>query len=129
MNPIEQQIIAVVQARSAALVAGDVAALERILHPDFVYVNSQGHKTTRADYLGRFAHPDGGPKWEQQELSEIEVHRHGDTAIVTCRVHDVANWGEYHLDAVFRSTFVYIQAAEGWRCVAGHTSEIAAETE
>lgn len=127
MNPTEQAIITIVKARSAALVAGDVPALERILHPEFIYVNSQGIKTTRAEYLGRFANPDGGPKWEKQDLSEIEIHVHGDTAIVTCRVHDVAHWGEHHLDSEFRSTFVYIQSADGWRCVAGHTSEIVVE--
>lgn len=127
MNPVEQAIIELVHARSAALVRADVPALEQILHPAFTYVNASGQLTDKATYLGRFANPDGGPKWEKQDVSEIAVRVFGDTAIANCRVHDVATWGEYHLDASFRATFVYLKTADGWQCVAGHSSPIEEE--
>ncbi|MBZ0314802.1 MAG: nuclear transport factor 2 family protein [Anaerolineae bacterium] len=127
MNPTKQAIIAVVKARSAALVTGNVAALERILHPDFVYVNSYGLRLNRADYLGNFANADGSLKWQSQDLSDIEIRLHGDTAIVNCRIHDVFHWGEELVEGDFQSTFVYIRSSDGWQCVAGHTSDIVSE--
>lgn len=120
----EQTIIDLVHARSAALVARDIPTLERLLHPDFVYVNAWGEVRDKASYLGRFAASDGGPRWERQDVSEVVVRLQGACAVVTCRVHDVAHWGDDTLDAVFRSTFVYIETADGWRCLHGHTSPI-----
>lgn len=127
MNPTEQAIIAIVKARSAAVVAGDVAALERILHPDFVYVNSYGLRLNRADYLGNFTNSEGDLKWQSQDLSDIEIRLHGDTAIVNCRIHDAFHWREELVEGDFQSTFVYIRSSEAWRCVAGHTSDIVVE--
>lgn len=125
MSPtLEQLISELVQARSTALVQGDIPTLERLLHPDFVYVNAWGEVRDRASYLSRFADPANGPKWERQEVSEVSVRVYSDCAVVTCRVHDVATWGDNKLDAEFRSTFVYVNTRSGWRCVQGHTSSI-----
>lgn len=61
-------------------------------------------------------------RWHAQELDEVDVALHGDTAILTGRVHDRATFGGEAFDAWFRTTFVYVRAGDRWRCVAGHTS-------
>lgn len=127
MNPVEQEIIRLVHARSEALVKSDVDAMRAILHPDFVYVNAGGYVSDRESYLGRFVDPDDAPTWELQDVSEISVRIFGDMAIANCRVHDVATWKEHRMDASFRSTFVYLNTPDGWQCVTGHTSPLDAE--
>lgn len=75
----------------------------------------------RAEYLERYVRaPD--VRWHAQALEDVEVHRFGDTAIVTASVHDRATFGTQELDAWFRSTFVYAKTASGWQCVAGHNT-------
>lgn len=124
MNPVEQEIIRLVHARSEALVNADVEAMGNILHPEFVYVNAGGYVNHQEDYLAQFVDSEGGPSWERQDVDEITIRIYGDIAIVNCRVHDVATWQEHRMDAHFRSTFVYLKTPDGWRCVSGHTSPI-----
>lgn len=111
----------VARARSSALVARDAAALTSILDERFVYTNASGERMDREGYLARYVRsPD--VTWHDQELEDVEVALHGDTAILTGRVHDRATFAGQDLDAWFRTTFVYVRSGDRWRCVAGHTS-------
>lgn len=106
--------------RSEALVRRDVAAMERLLAPDFTYTNAAGEGMDRATYLDRYLR-DPGVRWERQALEGIEVRPVDGAAVLTCRVHDVADFGGTRLDARFRSTFRLARDASGWRFVAGRT--------
>jgi ketosteroid isomerase-like protein len=110
--------------RSAALVRKDVAALDRILAPEFVYTNASGEVLDKEKYLARYVR-DPNVRWLSQELEDVEVRVAGDIAVVTCRVRDRAEFGGQSLDAAFRSTYVYVREEEGWRCIAGHTGPAA----
>jgi ketosteroid isomerase-like protein len=123
-RPIDDEhaaLLRLARARSEALVARDEAALAAILAEGFVYTNASGEVLDRAQYLDRYVRaPD--VRWHAQALEDVEVRRFGDTAILTARVHDRASLGAQELDAWFRSTFVYVKTAGGWRCIAGHSS-------
>lgn len=110
--------------RSAALVRKDVAALDRILAPEFVYTNASGEVLDKEEYLARYVR-DPNVRWLSQELEDVEVRVAGNSAVVTCRVRDRAMFGGQSLDAVFRSTYVYVREEAGWRCMAGHTGPAA----
>lgn len=57
-----------VEARTAALVAGDADSLTRLLHADFAWTTNAGARLDREEYLRRNA--DGTTRWMHQELSD-----------------------------------------------------------
>jgi len=114
-------VLAAAQRRSAALVNKDVAALQLLLHPDFVYVNASGHVLDRDQYLDLYVRPPE-VRWTRQTLESPQVVQVGSVAVLTCLVHDVARYHDDHLDETFRSTLTWVHTVDGWRCLAGHTS-------
>jgi ketosteroid isomerase-like protein len=123
VQPVDTQEEAVrrlVAERTAALVRKDVTALEHILAPAFVYTNASGEVLDKDSYLARYIH-DSDVRWLSQVTEEVAVRVVGETAVVTCRVQDRAEFNGRLLDATFRSTYVYVRDAAGWRCLAGHT--------
>jgi ketosteroid isomerase-like protein len=114
-------LVRLAQVRSDALVARDEGALTSILAEGFIYTNASGEVLDRAQYLERYVRSPS-VRWHAQELEDVAVHRFGETALLTARVHDRATFGTQELDAWFRSTFVYVKTANGWQCVAGHSS-------
>jgi ketosteroid isomerase-like protein len=106
--------------RSEALVRRDIAALDRILATEFIYTNASGAVLDKEAYLSRYVR-DPNVKWLSQDIDDIAVRVFGDSAVVTCRVKDRADFDGQVLDAAFRSTYVYVRNAARWQCVAGHT--------
>lgn len=106
-------------ARRDALVGRDRKALERILAPGFAYTNASGEKMTRDEYLALYV-DSGRMTWTSQELSQVDLSLFGDTAVVTCLVHDVATWDGAPLDAWFRATHVWKARERRWVMLAGH---------
>jgi ketosteroid isomerase-like protein len=64
----------------AAMVAGDRAALERMLSPSLVYVHSPGFSETRERYLAGVAK--GSYEYESVRSRETRVRIHGDVALI-----------------------------------------------
>jgi ketosteroid isomerase-like protein len=124
-SPAIEEVKTLALERSRALVGRDLATLDRILAPEFVYTNASGDFADKQTYLARVSSP--RVAWISQELRDVEVRVVGDTAVLTAEVHDRATYEGQPLDATFRSTFVYVRSAAGWRCVAGHTSPVAAD--
>jgi hypothetical protein len=120
---IRGELVRLAKARSDALVRKDAETLGRILADEFVYTNASGESFDKSNYLARYVQsPD--MQWLAQDLDGVEVRLFGETAVLTCRVHDRAKFGTQTLDAYFQSTFVYLKTSAGWRCVAGHSSDI-----
>jgi hypothetical protein len=123
MNAAEA-VMQLARERSRALVEKDARALDRILAPEFIYTNASGQVLDKATYLARYVEPPE-VQWLLQELDHVQVRVFGDAAVLTCRVHDVARFGEHRLDAHFQSTYLYVNTAAGWQCVAGQTGPAA----
>lgn len=124
MTPVEAaraEIAALFAARAEALVRGDAGYFRRLLAAEFRYTNASGSVFDRAGYLA-FYLESGRAKWRSQEWDELDVQVHGDVAVATCRLHDVATFDGEPLDARFRSTQVFARRDGAWRYVAGHTS-------
>jgi ketosteroid isomerase-like protein len=66
--------------RYAAMLGKDVAALERLLHPDLVYMHSSGIADTKASYIAGVR--DGVWTYHRIERSDQTVLRHGTLALV-----------------------------------------------
>jgi hypothetical protein len=117
-----ETVLEAIRRRSDALVTKDTDVLLALHHPGFVYVNASGDVMDREEYLDRYVRADD-VRWVSQTVTDPRVTEAGGTAVVTFLVHDVARAGAYELDATFRSTQTWIRSDEGWRCLAGHTSE------
>lgn len=122
MNPSpEGELRELLAARTSALVAGDVGALQGILADDFAYTNASGVVFDKTAYL-EFYVTSGEMRWQSQDLDDIRVRVYGNVGVVTCRIHDRASYRGAGFDAWFRSTQVFVQQAGRWRYMAGQTT-------
>jgi ketosteroid isomerase-like protein len=106
----------------AAVKANDAAAMDRILHPEFILVLGDGRTESRADQLDEAR--GGRITWEHQEedAGTQTVRVWGDTAVVTARL-----WIKGRKDGVaferrlwFSDT--YVRTPGGWRYAFGQAS-------
>jgi hypothetical protein len=81
-----------------------------------------GARLDRAAYLALYA--SGKLVFHAQEVSEFEARVYGDTAVVTCLLDDRASYEGQDFEARFRTLQVYVRSPQGWRWVAGQTTEV-----
>lgn len=116
-------MLAAAKRRSDALVAKDVQILVAIMHPDCLYINSQGTVLSRDEYIDTYVRSDE-VRWSSQTLLEPRFASTGEAVVLTCLVQDVGAFFGQPLDAEFRSTSTWIPTVDGWRCLGIHTSQI-----
>jgi hypothetical protein len=116
------EVLALVDARAAALAAQDWAVVEAQLHPDFVYTNSRGEQLSKAAYLDFLR--DGPLRWRRQSLESPSVVTLGDVAVVAAIVvDDLLVDGDPHV-LRFATTQTYVRDQDGWRYLAGQTAPV-----
>jgi hypothetical protein len=115
------ELSVLVHSRLTALIARDRQLLERLLDPAFQYTNASGKVFDRDAYIRTYA-LDTGVVWSAQTLSDVSLTQCDAIAVLTAVTHDVAQFGDYRLDASFRTTQVYRRSAGTWQYLAGHTS-------
>ena len=121
----QETILRLAHARAQALVSKDSAAMRRLLADDFRYINASGMVLSKDEYLEAYVAA-AEVRWTSQDLDDCAVACYGDTAVLTCRVHDRGELELEPFDAIYRSLFVWVRAAGEWRCVAGQTTAVAA---
>lgn len=75
-----QTLIALEERRCVALVSGDLAGIETLLHPQLLYVHSTGVVNNKPELLDFLAHR---IRYEAVERQGLAVQRHGDVAWMT----------------------------------------------
>jgi hypothetical protein len=110
---------AVAERRAQALANRDWSTLESALHPEFVYVNAQGIRLSRDDYLGFVR--DGPLRWKEQRLEDVQVVALATVAVLTATVVDHVQIGEERHRLVFASTQTYVREDDQWLYLAGQT--------
>ena len=109
-----------------AAVAGDRAALEGLLGPDFEFVSAEGRVFTRDRRLDALTA--GGAVFARLEFTDRSVRAWGSAAILRARF-----LAEFHPDADGArtdqgvSTLVLLRGSEGWRICHQHNSHLSAE--
>jgi ketosteroid isomerase-like protein len=106
------------RALQAAMRASDVAALERLLHPDLLAVGPDGSLVDRAADLA--AHASGRFHIASLEEEQLDVREAGDTAVtfVVLDVRGTIDGGD--VSGRMRYTRTWVRAREGWRVLAAH---------
>ena len=110
---------------TAAELAGDTEKLGDLLTDDFYGVGPLGFVLPRPAWLGRHGQ---GLDYEAFDLDEIQLHHHGDVALVTARNNTRGSFRGQPVPEAVRATLV-IQADSGRRRLAAiHMSFIAGTT-
>mgnify|MGYP001378745964 CR=1 FL=1 len=103
-------------ARIAAMLAGDVSALDRLLDEQLTYMHSTGHADTKQSYL------DGvrNKVWEYKEIrrEDMRIAVSGGTATIFCHL-----MAAYHMRGEARQVdsnalAVWSKASGSWRLLA-----------
>ena len=118
----DDDILALEAELRAAMMANDVAALERLLDDGLVFAGPDGAVATKADDLA--AHRARRLRLTRLDPSDRHVLRLGDVAVVSVRMDMAGSWDGAPLDGAYRYTRVWCARPEGWRIVAGQVGAV-----
>lgn len=120
MADTKAEILALDRQRLDAMIAADVAALDRLLHRDLKYTHSSGTVDTKDSYIRGVREK----LWHYQSIktSDESVVLCGDTALVHCRLQiDVVVGGaDRKVDS--RALTVWVKNGGRWQAVAVHST-------
>ena len=120
----EQSVRRFIEEYATALSSNDAGSLDRMIAPDYSFVNQAGVIQNKAVRLAPLR--SGDLKYVRVSYDQLQVHLFGNTAIVTARVKvKGANKGA-DISGVFRSTLTLVRgsAAATWKLVASQTTTI-----
>ena len=107
-----------------AMLANDVAALDRLIDDALVFTTLEGVVIGKQDDLD--AHRARRLQLTRLEPSDQRVLRCGATAIVSVCMEIEGTWDGAPVGGALRYTRAWCERADGWRVVAGHMSTIPA---
>ena len=123
-NAIENEILEAEERLRQAMLGSNVDALDELLAPELIFTNHLGQVLGKRDDLT--AHESGVVEIDELTPSERRVQLHGDTAVVSVRVHLVGRYAGTPAEGDFRFTRIWAKSASGaWRVVAGHAGIVA----
>ncbi len=110
----------------AALIEGNVEALNQLLADDFILIDVlSGSEIAKASLLS--ALESGQLKFEAIEPADSRVRLYQGTAVVTGRTKLSGRFGDAAFAARSRYTHVYVQQEDHWRLLAAQGTQIAGE--
>lgn len=111
--------IAAAEARlAAAMLAGDVAALDELLADDLVFVDQGGRLLDKAADLA--VHRSGQLRVTRLDLSDRVVRAADDTVLVVVRADLAGTWEGAPFAGRFRYSRLWRREPRGWRIAAAH---------
>ena len=119
---VDESIVHAEAALRAAQLAGDVNALDALIHDDLLFTGPDGRLATKADDLA--AHRDGVVRFLTHTPRVLTARPVGPDVVVTSlRAHLTLIAGGANVDLPFCYTRVWARGeSTGWRVVAGHVS-------
>ncbi|MFP9118994.1 nuclear transport factor 2 family protein [Flavobacterium sp. RNTU_13] len=106
----------------AAMKSSNVDELITLLADSLVFTNQNGHLVTKADDIA--IHEGGKLEIYSIETSARLIYTYDDVAVVSV-VQDLGGAVDGHTYAgIYRYTRIWKQFADGWKVIAGHTSQI-----
>jgi ketosteroid isomerase-like protein len=118
---IAQTITHLEQQWAEAQAAGKPEVVAPMLADEFITIGTDGKLTGKQDLL---AHLKPG-HWEQNEISDVKVIVHGDTAVATGLWTGKGMMGDHKIDLQERWTDTWVRTPSGpWQCLASQQTEI-----
>ena len=105
----------------AAMLAGDLPALDRLLDDALVFTDQAGRTLGKPDDLA--AYRSGLLRLSRADIADRAIRMAGDgAAVVTLRAELAGRWDGTPFNAAFRYTRVWHRTDTGWRLLAAHCS-------
>jgi ketosteroid isomerase-like protein len=121
--PAQQEVLQFERDASKAFLDPDVAALERVLTPDFTLTLSNGEVNTRADEINELR--SGKVHYDVFENYDMLARLYGnDTAVVLGKTRVKGTADGKSFDRVVQFTDTLIKRDGRWQLAAGHVSRI-----
>jgi ketosteroid isomerase-like protein len=108
----------------AAMRASDIAALERLLHPELLAVGPDGALVDRAEDLA--AHASGRFVITELREEQLEVREAGDTAVTFVVLQVTGTIDGADVSGRMRYTRTWVRDGDSWRVLAAHIAPAAA---
>ena len=121
MTPDVVALVQLQHALSQAWIAGDRAAVEQIIAPEWRSTGPDGRQSDRAAVLGE-VFESRVHRIDRVDIDEIDVRVFGDSAVVTGRTHGVGAFEGMPYDVWIRFTDTFVRRKGQWQAVASHAS-------
>jgi ketosteroid isomerase-like protein len=122
-----EEFAALLSAWAAAIIANDVAAIERLVAPEWVFV-TEGGIDPGARFLAAVA--SGDLTHDRMRFEVLRVHTYGEVAVVTSRGSNSGAYQGESFQADEWTTDVFVRRDGSWRCTLTQlTPAIAAQAE
>jgi ketosteroid isomerase-like protein len=120
---IDGEIAAVEAELRAAQLGADVAALDRLISEDLLFIGPDGALASKAEDLA--AYRDGVMRVSAHEPEDLRVRRVGtDVAVVALRARMSGSYAGAPFSVTARYTRVWAREGGRWRIVGGHVSVV-----
>jgi len=113
---VEDQLKKMEKDRAAAVVKGDVAALEGMTSDDYMLINANGQVSDKATTMNNIK--TGNIKLTANDISDLKVRVYGNTAVVTGKSDAKGSIGGRELKGPVMFTRVYVKKNGKWQSVA-----------
>lgn len=120
----EETLAELQQVLARAWVAGDRAAIERIIAPDWTTTGPDGVVRTRPQVLSEFFET-RVHRVHQMAVDEVQARVFAEAAVVSGRTHAVGEFAGQRYDVRIRFTDVFVSRQGQWQAVASHASLLA----
>ena len=121
---VEADLIQLERDIGQANIRRDKAFFERVEADEFIFTDSGGGLTTKAEDVSSLDKPAGDFKLVSYDVDEVKVSVYGDTAVVTGRTTTVSRGKERDITSRSRFTDVFVKRKNRWQIVAGHSSRL-----
>lgn len=123
-SSVEAELMQLERDIGQANINRDKAFFERIEADEFIYTDSGGGITTKAEDVASLDKPAGEFKLVSYEVDEMKVKVYGDTAVVWGRTTTKLQGKDREVINKSRFTDTFVKRDGRWQLVAGHSSRI-----
>ena len=121
---VESELMQLERDIGKANVDRDKAFFERVEAQEFIFTDSAGGITNKAQDVAGLDAPPGEFKLVSYDVDEMKVSVYGKTAVVTGRATTVSRGKDREITSRTRFTDVFVKRGSQWQIVAGHSSRI-----
>ena len=123
-SKVEAELLQLERDIGEANIKRDKGFFERVEADEFIFTDSGGGITTKAEDVASLDKPAGEFKLISYLVDEMKVSIYGKTAVVTGRTTTTSRGKDHEVTNKSRFTDVFVKRDGRWQLVAGHSSRI-----